>query len=100
MKRIGIAASKMAKDSLLAYNFFVVLIAFIFSLLIFFIAGSAITIALLIISFTLQAILPTAFKNEWISVYSVCMLALSVVVGLFNLMAVLKNIKFRLKRRF
>ena len=42
MLRIGIAASKMSKGSLLSYNLYVILIACLFSLFIFLICGFSI----------------------------------------------------------
>ena len=51
MKRIGIAASTISKGNLFLYNFYVVLIAMLFSLFIFIIAGSIVIFALAIIKY-------------------------------------------------
>ncbi len=94
MERIGIAASKMAKGNLLFYNGYVVLISFLFAVFIFFIGGSAIAIALILIAFSARGALPVNFEKEWISIGLVCMISLAAMVGLFCLIAISRNIKF------
>ena len=94
MERIGRAASKMAKGNLWFYNGWVVFISFLFSVLIFFIGGSAIAVALILIAFGTKGVLPVNFEKEWISIGLICMISLSIFVGLFSLIAILKNIKF------
>ena len=94
MERIGIAASKIAKGNFLLYNFFVVLISFLFSIFIFFIGGSAILIALLLIGYFFKNIMPVNFEKEWISIMLICMISLAISVGLFCLVAISRNIKF------
>lgn len=99
MERIGIAASKMAKGNLLLYNLYVIIISFLFSLFIFILAGSSILFALLIISYVGNEVIPHKFENEWTTVFTVCMISLTIVVVLFNFFAILKNIKiFKLPR--
>lgn len=93
MERIGIAASKIAKGNLLFYNLYVILISFAFSLLLFFIAGSSIILALIVIGYAVTGILPSDFKGDWVGVIKVCMVSLTVVVSILNLFAILKNIK-------
>ena len=51
MERIGIAASKIAQGNLFLYNFFVVAIASLFSLLVFFVSGCAIVLMLVIVAY-------------------------------------------------
>ncbi len=97
MERIGIAASKMSKGNVLLYNLFVILISFLFSLLIFSIVGCAISIALIIISFLLSDIMPVQFGQSWTEILAFCMMALTVLMGLFTLFAIVKNIRFRSK---
>lgn len=99
MKRIGIAASKMAKDNLFLYNFYVVAIAFVCSFILFLVSGSSIFIALTIIAYMVNGLLPMEWAQRWSSVVFVCMVTLSIVVGVFNLIAVLLNIKVRFKSR-
>lgn len=93
MERIGIAASKIAKGNLFFYNFFVILISFLFSLFIFFMAASSIVLALIVISRVVHGIIPTDFEKGWTLIMSVCMISLTVVVGIFNLYAISRNIK-------
>ena len=97
MERIGIAASKMAKGNLWLYNLWVVIISFVFSLFIFVVAGSSIALSLLIIGAIIKGTIPTDYDNEWFGIIRICMMMLTLVVGLFNLTAILKN--FRLKKR-
>ncbi len=94
MERIGIAASKMAKGNLLFYNGWVILISFLFSFFIFFIGGSAIAIALILMTYGARGVMPVNFEKEWISIGLVCMISLAAVVGLFCLIAISRNIKF------
>lgn len=93
MNRIGIAASKMAKDNLWVYNLYVVLLSFVFSLLLFFIAGSAIVLSLIIIGSIVSG-LSSSLGKEWLDVIKMCLISLSVVVGIVTLFAITRNIKF------
>ena len=99
MKRIGIAASKMAKGNLFLYNFYVVAIALLCSFFLFLVSGSSIFIALTLIAFMVNGLLPMEWAQRWSSVVMMCMVTLSMVVGVFNLLAVLVNVKLRLKSR-
>ena len=98
MKRIGIAASKMSRGNLVLYNFYVILIASLFSLFIFLIAGSTILFALFLIRYVGREIMGFQ-KDFWSLTLTVCMISLAVVTGLFTLMAIAKNIKFRKGRK-
>src|SRR5882672_204463 len=102
MERIGITASKIAKGNLFLYNLFVILISFLFSLLIFLLAGISIFIALWAIDFIHYILngdhVYSNFGKEWTSVMLVCMISLTIVVSVFNLLAILKNIKFTKSR--
>ncbi len=97
MERIGIAASKMAKGNLLAYNCYVVILSFLFSLLLFFIAGTSVMLALIIIE-TIAASLSAEMTKDWNTVIRLCMVSLTVVVGLINIFAVIKNLRLRVPR--
>ena len=46
MKRIGILASRISKDSLALYNFYVLLFSCLFALIIFFLSAFSIVVAL------------------------------------------------------
>ena len=93
MERIGIAASKMAQGNIFLYNFYVVLISFLFSLFIFVVTGSSILFALIIISYVGDEVMAHKFGNQWTSVFTVCMISLTMVIVVFNLFAISKNIK-------
>jgi hypothetical protein len=93
MERIGLAASKIAKGNLFLYNLFVVLISFLFSLFVFFMAGAAIILALLVINRIVSGIIPSSFGQGWTIVMLVCMISLAVTVAVFNLLAILRNIR-------
>ena len=95
MKRIGLAASKMAKGNLILYNSYVILISFLFSLFIFVIVGAAVIFALVIISYVGEEVMAYNFKKDWTSVLSVCMVSLTLIMTLFNLLAISMNMKFR-----
>jgi hypothetical protein len=96
MKRIGIAASKIAKGSIVLYNSYVVLISIFFSVFIFVIAGATVVFSIGIISYVAKEILP--FERNWESILRICMISLTVIIVLFNIMAISMNLKF-LKRR-
>lgn len=93
MKRIGIAASIIAKNNPVLYNFYVVLISFLFSLFIFVVAGSTVVFALVVISYLGNEILPLEMKKDWSFVLSLCMVSLTMVVVIFNVLAISVNIK-------
>lgn len=95
MERIGIAASKMAQGNLWLYNFFVVVISILFSILIFLVSGVSIIIALVLIAYISSGFVKVNLDSEWFGVLKLCLTVLAVLIGLFNLGALLKNIKFR-----
>ena len=88
------AASKMARGNLLLYNIYVVIICVLFSLFIFVSAGITVALALIIISFIAHEIgVNKYFPLEFSSAFAVCMMALTIVIAIFNLFAVLRNLK-------
>jgi hypothetical protein len=93
MKRIGIAASKISKGNLVLYNVSVVFIAILFSLFIFLVAGSTVVFALVIIQYVGNEIMGIEFERSWESILTVCMVSLTVIITLFNLAAILINIR-------
>jgi hypothetical protein len=95
MERIGIAASKMAKDNLALYNFYVALITFLLAAVLFLIAGGAVFLALVGIGFLYQGIIPGEPKSQWWALVEICMAVLSIAVGIITLFAIMKNLKFR-----
>jgi hypothetical protein len=94
MQRIGLAASRMAQGNLLKYNLFVLGISSLFSLFIFFVSGFTILLALLLISIVTRFFLPPEFSASWPEINKISMVALAVIVGFFDMLAVIKNIKF------
>lgn len=99
MKRIGITASKMAKGNLFLYNLFVILIASIFSLFIFVLAGSTVLLSLIIIVYAGNQITSFEFSYSWSVILTLCMIALTVMLTFFLLFAVSVNMKFSLKSK-
>ncbi len=93
MKRIGIAASKISKGNLTLYNCYVILISVLFSMFLFIIAGSTIVFALAVIQYVGNEIMGVEFERSWRSVLVICMVSLTIVVTLFNLFAISKNIR-------
>ncbi|MCK5083795.1 MAG: hypothetical protein KAR31_12880 [Candidatus Omnitrophica bacterium] len=93
MKRIGIVASRISKGNLVLYNVYVVLIAALFSLFIFIVAGSTVIFALTIIKYVGNEIMGVEFERSWQSILTVCMVSLTIVVTLFNLFAISRNLK-------
>lgn len=97
MQRIGIAASHMSKGNVWRYNVFVVLLSSLVSLFIFVVIGSTILFSLLIMSYLARELgVSNMGRQDWTGVMGVCMLVLTVVVGIWNLIAISRNI--RLKR--
>ena len=95
MLRIGIAASKMSKSSLLTYNLYVISIACLFSLFIFLICGFSILLIIFLISLVLHFLKPADFHAAgWVHMFKICLVILGLVVGIFNIIAIVKNIQF------
>ena len=97
MKRIGITASHIAKGNLALYNLCVVLISCVFSLFSFAAAGAAIFFALVLIGYVGTELMGLGFKKDWAFIMTVCMMSLTIVVALFNIFAILMNIKLSRK---
>jgi len=93
MKRIGIAASKIAKGNLFLYNLYVVLISVMVSLFLYFIAGSSIVLGLIVVGYIVKGVLPSSVDQDWVAIVRVCMVTLTIVVSAVNIFAILKNIK-------
>jgi len=94
MQRIGIAASKMSKGSLASYNLYVILIACIFSFFIFLFGGTSILLIIFLISLILHVLRPDDFHAGWVHMFKICLIILGLVVGAFNITAIIKNIQF------
>lgn len=99
MKRIGIVASKISKGNLALYNLYVILIAFLFSSFVFIIAGAIVVFAITIIAYIGNEVMAVEFERDWSHVLALCMAALTIVIALFSLFAILKNIRLPKKKR-
>lgn len=91
MRRIGVAASKMAQGNLFAYNAFVVGISTLIATLVFLVSGLSIMLALFLISLVLRLVLHTDFSLYCIHILKLSLIALGVVIGLLNAVAIFKN---------
>jgi hypothetical protein len=95
MKRIGIAASKIAKDNLFLYNFYVIVLSCLFSLLIFFLCSLSLLAGLALTSTVTRGFVIFEPGTGLMSVFTVCMAVLATMVGLINLVAILINARFK-----
>lgn len=98
MDRIGIAASKIAKGNVVLYNTYVVVLTFLFSLFVFMIAGAAIMLALIIVGYFVDGLLPNDLLQDWRQVVVACMVSLTAVVGFFAVYALIRNFKLKLSK--
>ncbi|MCB9756821.1 MAG: hypothetical protein H6753_00175 [Candidatus Omnitrophica bacterium] len=95
MERIGIAASKIAKGNLLLYNSYVVLIAFLLSVLLFLLAGSSVFLGLWALRLLVGPFMPAMSPGVWNLVFCYALLVLTVLVGMVNCVAIIRNIRFK-----
>src|SRR3989338_9197027 len=95
IERIGIAASKIAKGNLLLYNFFVALITFLFSMLVFLVAGSTIVTVLIFIAYFSNRGAYPDLEKGWMPLMIICLECLAMVIGLVALYGVGINIRLR-----
>ncbi|MDE1920169.1 MAG: hypothetical protein KGJ09_03780 [Candidatus Omnitrophica bacterium] len=94
MRRIGIAASKMSKKSLLGYNLCVILIACLFSLFVFLICGFVLLPIVFLVFLAMHAIKPAGFHAGWVHVFKICLFFLASIIGVFTVFAIAKNVQF------
>jgi hypothetical protein len=95
MKRIGIAASKISRDNVLLYNGVVLLLATLFALLIVFLSGFTIFLAIYLIHGLTTGFMTLDLHSSWGEIVKSCMVALAIVGGVFILCAVGVNIKIK-----
>ncbi len=93
MERIGIAANRMAKGNLLLYNGYVVLIAFMFSLFIFILSAAMVFFTVIILAYLGRELKVFEFERNWSSIFSTCIVSLSIIMSFFSLIAIAKNLK-------
>ncbi|MCA9407967.1 MAG: hypothetical protein H6755_04440 [Candidatus Omnitrophica bacterium] len=98
MKRIGIAASKIAKGNPVLYNLYVILISSLASFFIFIIAGCMIVFSIVVIAYVSNEIMSFELEKGWTTIMIICMVSLTVVMTIFNLFAILINFKVPRKR--
>lgn len=94
MDRIGIAASKMAKEKLWLYNFYVVVLSFLISFIVFLVAGGAIFLGLTVIGLMAEGVLPSHVHPEWLRMFRLSLACLIVAISLIVLTAIVRNLKF------
>ena len=94
MKRIGVAASKIAKDNIFLYNLYVVLISTLFSLFIFIVAGATLLIAFILIGYITAELKIFNFEKNKDAIFVVCVVSLAFISAMFNILAIFKNIQF------
>jgi len=92
MKRIGIAASHIAKDDLVIYNVFVIILSFLLSLLIFCVSAFSILVGIAFTSYVTRGFMAI---DAGAGLFQFTFFGLAAVVGLINLTAVLVNIKLK-----
>ena len=88
----------MAKGNLVLYNSYVVLISFLFALFIFIVAGCTVVFALIVFAYVSNELIATEFEKDWSGIFSICMITLTVVMFLFNLIAISTNMKLPSKK--
>jgi hypothetical protein len=93
MERIGIAASKMAQGNLCKYNLFVIVISCLFALFIFVICGFSVLVALFLISLVVREFVPSVSGGGWVHVAKLSLAGLAALIGVLNVVAIMKNIK-------
>jgi hypothetical protein len=84
----------MAKGNLLTYNFFVVLISCLFSLIIFLVGGCSILVIVFLVSLGLHAVRQAGFHTGWVHMFKICLIVLAAVTGIFNIVAIVRNMQF------
>ena len=96
MKRIGVTASKISQGNILLYNIFVLVLSTMFSLLVFFLSGFSVFLAIYLIHALLTGFTVFDFYSNWGGILKSCMVALAVLTGIFNVCAIGVNLKFKL----
>lgn len=94
MKRIGDAASRMAQGDVVKYNFFVVAISFLFSLIIFLISEFCVLAVILILSLLVRGFMHKHSPGSWFGIVKVSSLGIGALVALLNACAIAINLRF------
>ena len=99
MKRIGVAASRMSKGNLAFYNFYVVLISFLLSFFVFIFVGSMMIFSLIILNYVGKELgFPNLLENKSF-IIKLLIILLSIIMGVFNLLAIVRNLKVYRRRK-
>jgi len=93
MKRIGIAASRIAKDDLILYNLFVIVLSFLVALLIFFIVAFVVLAGMALTSYVMRGFMAIDTGSP---LFRAAAIGLLTTVGVLFLAAV--SVNFKLKR--
>lgn len=95
MKRIGIAASRIAKGNLWVYHLSVLFLSSLFSFLVFVLSAFSLLVGFGLLSFISKAFVIFEAGRGFSPAFLVAMAALAVVVGIMNLVAIIMNIRIR-----
>lgn len=95
MKRIGILSSKIAKENLILYNFYVLLFSGLFSLIIFFLSAFAVVVGLSLMLYLTKGTVAITSEVVFMKLFMTSLVVLVIIIGMMNLVAVLVNIKVR-----
>ncbi len=92
MKRIGVAASRCAKDDLVLYNVLVVLFSLLLSLFIFLISAFAVVLGIVLTAWVIRGF---ATIDLGTALFRYSLAGLAATTGVINLVAILLNIKIK-----
>ena len=92
MKRIGVAASRIAKDDLVLYNVFVILLSCLLSLFIFLVSAFTVAAGMALTFWVTRGFMAI---DPGAALFKVSLAGLAAATGLINLAAILLNIKFK-----
>lgn len=97
MHRIGLIAEKLAQGNIWFYNLYVFLISLFFSVFLYIIVGTTLIFSFVILSYMGQEIMPKNMQEEWTPVFSICMTTLTIIIGVFNMVALVRNLRLSLR---
>ena len=97
MRRIGLAASKIAKGNIWVYHLAVVIIACLFAMFVFLVCGFCVVVTLFVLSVLLQHFFPSSVNGSWAGVFRVSLIFLEILIGIVTLIAIIKNIRLKFK---
>ena len=100
MKRIGIAAGKIAQGNTLGYNMAVVVISFLISAFVFILVGATVIFALTVLTYIGREfnIFELTSENR-LAILKICTISLTIIIGAFNVLAIIKNVRFGRRKR-